>query len=321
MKIKDIAKLSGVSIATVSRVMNNKSDVNKHTREKILKIIKDNDYRPSSIARNLVKNENNTIGVIIPDIKNLYFANIMNEIVSISNKKGLNVILGCSNEDFKLQNKYIDLFLKERVKGIIIVVTKNSMSKIKYFEDLEKKIPLVFIDRKISEKFSGIYLENYKTTLNSIQKIIDKGAKKIAFISGPLDVSTALERYNGYIDALKKNSIKIDESNIYYGDFSMESGYDIGKKISKKKLDALYISNNLMTFGLIKAFKELNKDIQKYQVATFENNEILDFMENKIESHIIPFKQLSLMSLELLEEIILKKVDKKIIKINPLNNE
>lgn len=319
MKIKDIAKLANVSVATVSRVLNNKEDVNKKTRENILKIIKENDYRPSSIARNLVKNENNTIGVIIPDIKNLYFANIMNEIVNAANKKNQNVILGCSNEDFELQNKYIDLFLKERVKGIIIAVTKNSKSKIEYFEELSQKIPIVFIDRKISNNFSGIYFENYKTTYNLIQDMIDTGSKKIAFISGPLDVSTALERYKAYKKVLNDNNIDFNKNYVYYGDFSMESGYIIGKKFSKKEIDALYISNNLMTLGFIKAFKELKLDIKKYKIATFENNEIIDFIENKISSKIIPFDKFSEMTIELLNNIVLKKVNKEIIEIMPLD--
>ncbi|MDO5088727.1 MAG: LacI family DNA-binding transcriptional regulator, partial [Leptotrichiaceae bacterium] len=124
MKIQDIAKLANVSVATVSRVINNNDNVREETRKKINKIIKENNYYPNLIARNLSKNENNTIGVILPDIKNLYFASIMNEIVNEANIKGLNIIVGCSNESFRMQKKYIELFLEQRVKGIIIAVTQ-----------------------------------------------------------------------------------------------------------------------------------------------------------------------------------------------------
>ena len=110
MRIQDIARLANVSVATVSRVINNNENVKEETREKINRIIKENNYYPNLIARNLSKNENNTIGVILPDIKNLYFASIMNEIVNETNKNGLNVILGCSNESFRLQKKYMELF-------------------------------------------------------------------------------------------------------------------------------------------------------------------------------------------------------------------
>lgn len=318
MKIKDIAKLAGVSVATVSRVLNNKEDVNSETRKRILELIKNNDYRPSAIARNLVKNENNTIGVIVPDIKNLYFSNIINELTNISNDRGLNLLLGCSNEDFDIQNNYIDLFLKERVKGIIIVVTKNSNYKIEYFKGLIKKIPVVFLDRKISDDFSGVFIENYQTTYNSIKKMIDNGARNIAFISGPLDVSTANERFKAYKDVLVNNRIKYDESNVFYGDFSMESGYKIGKEIIKKDIDAVYISNNLMTFGFMKALKELNENITKYQISTFENNEILDFMNKNIHSNIIPFNKLSEIAIELLNDLIYKNKEKEILEIFPI---
>ncbi|WP_156299678.1 LacI family DNA-binding transcriptional regulator [Streptobacillus canis] len=318
MKIKDIAKLAGVSVATVSRVLNNKEDVNSKTRKRILELIKNNDYRPSAIARNLVKNENNTIGVIVPDIKNLYFSNIINELTNISNDRGLNLLLGCSNEDFDIQNNYIDLFLKERVKGIIIVVTKNSNYKIEYFKELIKKIPVVFLDRKISDDFSGVFIENYQTTYNSIKKMIDNGARNIAFISGPLDVSTANERFKAYKDVLVNNRIKYDESNVFYGDFSMESGYKIGKEIIKKDIDAVYISNNLMTFGFMKALKELNENITKYQISTFENNEILDFMNKNIHSNIIPFNKFSEIAIELLNDLIYKNKEKEILEIFPI---
>ena len=105
MKIQDIARLANVSVATVSRVINNNDNVKEETRNRINRIIKENNYYPNLIARNLSKNENNTIGVIIPDIKNLYFASIMDGIVNEANKKELNIILGCTNESFRLQKK------------------------------------------------------------------------------------------------------------------------------------------------------------------------------------------------------------------------
>lgn len=116
MRIQDIAKLANVSVATVSRVINNTENVKKETRERINRIIKENDYYPNLIARNLSRNENNTIGVILPDIKNLYFASIMNEIVNETNKNGLNVVLGCSNESFSLQKKIYRIFFRAKSK-------------------------------------------------------------------------------------------------------------------------------------------------------------------------------------------------------------
>lgn len=315
MNISDIAKLANVSIATVSRTLNNKSDVSKKTKEKILKIIKEYDYKPNSIARNLVKNENNTIGLIIPDIKNLYFANITNEIINNANKNNLNVILGCSNENFNTQKEYINLFISERVKAIFIIVTKNSKAEIKYFKNLSNKLPLIFIDRKIDEDFYGIYLENYKTTYMSIEKMIKSGSKKIAFISGPLDLSTADERFKAYKDVLRDYNYNYDENLVYYGDFTLDSGYELGNKLIKKDFDSIYISNNLMTLGFLKTLKENNIDVSYYKISTFEDNEIIEFMAKNVCSNNIPFKKIGIKSINLLNKILENKVKKSTIEI------
>ena len=279
MKIQDIARLANVSVATVSRVINNNDNVKEETRNRINRIIKENNYYPNLIARNLSKNENNTIGVIIPDIKNLYFASIMDGIVNEANKKELNIILGCTNESFRLQKKYIELFIEQRVKGIIIAVTQNSYDKVEFFEQISSKIPLVLIDRKINRQMPGVFFENFYSSYGVIEKFIKNNRKKIGFLAGPQTISTAKERLEGYKKALKDYNIKCNEKLILYGDFTLESGYDLGKKILKRKIDAIYISNNSMTLGFLKALKELNIDSKDMEIATYEDNEIIKFID------------------------------------------
>ena len=308
MKIQDIAKLANVSVATVSRVINNNENVKEETRNKINKIIKDNNYYPNLIARNLSKNENNTIGVILPDIKNLYFASIMNEIVNEANKKGLNIILGCSNESFRLQKKYMELFLEQRVKGIIIAVTQNSYDRTEFFEQMSSKIPLVFIDRKINKKIPGVFFENFYSSYEVIENFIKNGRKRIGFLAGPQTISTAKERLNGYKKALKDYNIEYNEKLVLYGDFTLKSGYNLGKKILKRRIDAIYISNNSMTLGFLKALKELNINSNELKIATFEDNEIIKFIDENIISYDIPFSELSKTSIEILESLLKNKL-------------
>ncbi len=318
MKIKDIANLAGVSVATVSRVLNNKQDVNENTRKRILKIIKENDYKPNVLARNLIKQETNTIGVIIPDIKNLYFGNIINEIVDVASKKGLNVILGCSKESFRLQRKYIDIFMEQRVKGIIIIISKNSNDKIDYFKEICKKVPLIFVDRKLNNSFSGVYFDNINSSYNSVEKMIKKGAKNIAIITGPMDLSTSYERLQGYKNALKDYKISLNENIIYNGDYTLDSGYILGKEILKSNVDAVYISNSLMTIGFLKALKENKIKPKKFLISTFEDNEISNFIYKDISSYIIPFDELSNLAIELLEKVSKNLNYKEIIEIKPI---
>ena len=316
MKIQDIARLANVSVATVSRVINNNDNVKEETRNRINRIIKENNYYPNLIARNLSKNENNTIGVIIPDIKNLYFASIMDGIVNEANKKELNIILGCTNESFRLQKKYIELFIEQRVKGIIIAVTQNSYDKVEFFEQISSKIPLVLIDRKINRQMPGVFFENFYSSYGVIEKFIKHGKKKIGFLAGPQTISTAKERLEGYKKALKDYNIKCNEKLILYGDFTLESGYDLGKKILKRKIDAIYISNNSMTLGFLKALKELNIDSKDMEIATYEDNEIIKFIDEKIISYDIPFSELSRKSIEILELLLKNDTLDTVIELN-----
>ena len=316
MRIQDIAELANVSVATVSRVINNSEKVKEETRERISRIIKENNYYPNLIARNLSKNENNTIGVILPDIKNLYFASIMNEIINETNINGLNVILGCSNESFRLQKKYIELFLEQRVKGIIIAVTQNSYDKTDFFEQMASKIPIVFIDRKIKKEMPGVFFENMDSSYKVIENFIKDGRKKIGFLAGPQSISTARERLEGYKKALSDYNIEYDERLVFYGDFTLESGYRLGKRILKSRIDAIYISNNSMTLGFLKALKELNIDSKMLKIATFEDNEIIKFIDDDIISYDIPFNKLSKMSIEILENLLENKSpDNRIVEI------
>lgn len=303
MKIQDIAKLADVSVATVSRVINNSDNVREETRKKINKIIEENNYYPNLIARSLSKNENNTIGVILPDIKNLYFASIMNEIVNETNKNGFNVILGCSNESFKLQKKYIELFLEQRVKGIIIAVTQNSYDQEEFFTQMSMKIPIVFIDRKIRKDTHGVFFENFNSSYRVIEKFINENRKKIGFLAGPQSISTARERLEGYKKALLDYNIEYNKELVLYGDFTLESGYRLGKKILKHNIDAIYISNNSMTLGFLKILKELNISSKALKIATFENNEIIKFIDEDIISYNIPFDKLAKESIEILGKI------------------
>lgn len=316
MRIQDIAELANVSVATVSRVINNSEKVKEETRERISRIIKENNYYPNLIARNLSKNENNTIGVILPDIKNLYFASIMNEIINETNINGLNVILGCSNESFRLQKKYIELFLEQRVKGIIIAVTQNSYDKTDFFEQMASKIPIVFIDRKIKKEMPGVFFENMDSSYKVIENFIKDKRKKIGFLAGPQSINTARERLEGYKKALSDYNIEYDERLVLYGDFTLESGYRLGKRILKSRIDAIYISNNSMTLGFLKALKELNIDSKMLKIATFEDNEIIKFIDDDIISYDIPFNKLSKMSIEILENLLENKSpDNRIVEI------
>ena len=150
----------------------------------------------------------------------------------------------------------------------------------------------------------GVFFENLNASYGVIENFIKDSRKKIGFLAGPQSISTARERLEGYKKALSDYNMAYDENLVLYGDFTLESGYELGKKILKNKIDAIYISNNSMTLGFLKVLKERNIDSRTLRIATFEDNEIIKFMNEDIMSYDIPFKRLSKVSIEILENLL-----------------
>ena len=325
MKISDIAKLAGVSKATVSRVLNNKLDVNKETREKILRIIEKNNYYPNTIARNLSKNENNSVGVIIPDIANPFFSKIVESISNRADIENFNILLCNSNENFEKQEKFIKTLIGQRIKGIILFSTKDTYNKSAFLEQYIKKIPVILVDRELNIDTAGVYMSNYKSACEAVTLSIKNGHKNIAIITGPLSEKNSCERLRGYKEAFLKNSMKINEEYIYEGDFKVDSGYLNAEKIYKnKKITSVFISNNLMALGFLKfAYEKGWKIPDEISIFSFEKMEIIDYLNIKISSYEVPFNKIGEIAMDLLvKKIQMPKLNEsKIIDLKLGNNK
>ena len=302
MKITDIAELSGVSKATVSRVLNNSPNVKEETREKIMKIIEKNNYYPNAIARNLSKRENNSIGVIIPDISNPFFAKIVDKISIEAEKKGLNVFLCNSGEEFKNQEKFIKTLIEQRIKGIILIATRETYPKSDFLKEYIKEIPVIILDRALKTDLPSVLMPNFELAYDATKLFIENGHKEIAIITGPLTEKTATDRLEGYKKAMLDNKLKVKKQNIFYGDFNVESGYEMSKEILKnKKITGVFISNNLMTIGLLKAARESGHRIpEDISVFSFEEIEWGEYFGLEISAYKIPFELMGQKAVEVL---------------------
>jgi len=317
MKIKDIAQLAGVSIATVSRVINNSSSVREKTRNMVLEIIKAKNYRPNITAQNLAKKETNTIGVVIPDLDNPFFGKIINGIYEKIEKENLNMILLNSYGSLEKEKRVIETLLEQRVKGVIIVpVAKDKFSSYKHFNRLDEfGIPYVLIDREVEgDKFSEVYLENrngaYKATKYLLTKVSD-----IAMISGPIRTTTATKRLEGYSIAMGE---KKKEKKIYYGDYRIESGYKIITQMIKGKNlpEALFVANNMMTLGVIKGLIENNIKIsENILIFSFDEVEMAEIFGVKIDYLEFDVKSVGEKAVDILKSKLNGDKSRKIIKI------
>lgn len=263
MNIKEIAKLVGVSSATVSRVLNDSGYVKAETREKVLRVIKEQNYIPSAIARSLSNKETNSIGTIIPDIQNEFFAKVVSGITESADRFGYNTVLLNSNEDISKEHEILSMIEAQHFKGIIItpVAYHDTVTRdfLLHFEEVG--IPVVLVDRDIkSTSFAGVFVDNFKGAFDGVNELIKADHKRIAIISGPETSRPGKDRYRGYRAALEECGIPIYEGYIVHGDFRVDKAYKCtGRLLSlEQKPTAIFTSNNLTTMGCLKCLTENN---------------------------------------------------------------
>lgn len=304
--ISHIAAAAGVSQTTVSRVLNNSSYVKEETKEKVLKVIKELNYTPSAIARSLSTNKTNTIGVIVPDINNPFFGEIIKGISEVADEHNLNVILCDADENISKELKALKFLKEQRMQGIIITPTSVEDKLIKEYLSIlgTMNIPIILLEGHVKyPKFSGVFINNINGAYMATEALIKEGHKKIAIITGRINSQGAKDRLEGYKKALCDHNIALDEKYIFYGDYKLESGYICTKEILKIKNrpSAIFVNNNMMTLGCIKALKEEEISIPKdMALIGFDNLEILNILGMNISYVSSPTIEIGKQSMKML---------------------
>ncbi|MDD5658850.1 MAG: LacI family DNA-binding transcriptional regulator [Actinomycetota bacterium] len=278
--LNDVSKSAGVSIKTVSRVINDSKYVKKETKKKVLEVIKKLNYKPDYFARNLKKKRSNVIGYIIPDFTNQFFGMVFNGIEREFRKAGYNILVSNSDGEEKLEEKSIDVLISNRVEGIIFASTGLSGEYVK--KQIEEfKIPFILIDNKLKGiKMNCVLHDNVKGAeilTNHLIKVHNKS--KIAFIAGPIYETSSKRRLEGYKNSLMDNNIEIKESFIKVGQWNNNSGYKLTKQLfnQKEKPDSIFIAGSSMALGVLKALKEIDLNVpEDIKLVSFDN---LDFVE------------------------------------------
>lgn len=282
--ISDIAKRAKVSSATVSRVLNSSGYVKEDTKERVEAVIKEMNYTPSAIARSLSKSETNTIGVIVPDITNSYFGEVIKGISEIAEKNDLNIILFNTDNYLRKEIRALEVLKAQRIKGIIMTPgfgeEKLNDTYMKTIDNLNIPIILVSADVKFTN-LNGVFVDNIKGGFEATNLLIKEGHTKIGIITGLLNSEPAMDRLIGYKKALEINNIPVRNDYIISGAFKLEVAYEITKKLldSEDRPTALVVCSNKMTMGVIKAVREAKKDIPKdLAIVGFDKIDLLDMV-------------------------------------------
>lgn len=254
--IKDVAKECEVSIATVSRVLNDTAYVEDELKQKVYEAVKKLNYYPNSIAKNLKKGSTLTIAFVVSDFSNDYYTSVATSIENVIHEHNYNMVIYASNGDGKSELNILKELMSNRIDGLIINTTGKNDDLI---IELSKKLPIILINRKLKlTGFDGDFFgsNNIEAMHTLVAHLLSLGHRNIGIINGSMDVNTGLERYQGFKNAMLDAGIDLPEDYCYKfdGDFSEESGYH-GASALMSKLEpptAIVVSNNDMTLGALK---------------------------------------------------------------------
>lgn len=258
--IYEIAKRAGVSHMTVSRAFNNPELVGKETRKKIMMVADELDYHPNLVARSMRTKRTNYLGLVLPDIINPFFPEIVRGVDDYARKNKYNVILVNTDNDYEVEISSIKMFINRGIDGIILSGIAGGKKDAEFLNEIiNKGIPVILIDRFIPDITSSyVITDNFRAAYDATKYLIDLGHRKIGVISSPQKIKIFQDRLKGYKKALLDNKIKYYEEYICEGEESIESGYKAAKKLLARtnNFTAIFTMCDFMAFGVYKYCKE-----------------------------------------------------------------
>lgn len=264
--LTEVAQKAGVSIATVSRVINNSPKVNPETRLKVQQVIKDLKYHPNRVAKRL-RNKNasgNLLGVLIPDIQNPFYVEVLRGIEDVAYENKYALIMCNFSQDEKKEKLYLDILQSESIDGLIVAPANDHDQNV--INLVKGGLPIVCVDRGLSGVDVDVVLvENRNGAFSAVDYLAKAGYKRIAYISGIPKIPSSQQREQGYLEALTANKLPIDKTLMKYGDSRHESGVKLCEELLNLKMppDAIFAGNNLITLGALETIHKRGLNIPK----------------------------------------------------------
>lgn len=306
--IKDVANVAGVTVTTVSRVLNNRGYISDATRKKVYDAMEELNYKPNEIARSLFRKKSNLIGLIIPNVSHPFFAELTNYIEYYAHKKGYKILLCDSYQDSVKEKDYIEMLRRHQVDGIIM-----GSHTLETSEYINTDLPIVAIDRNLSDKIPFITSDNYHGGVLATNLLINKGCKKLAHISGPLEINTpANKRYQAFIDVTKEKNI---ESVVIEGKLDTFEGY---RKIVLKlfdehpDIDGVFASSDIIAASIINVAHTLGRNIpEDLKIVGYDDISIASLIVPTLTTIKQPIKDIG----KLIIDILINQMEKKPVEI------
>ena len=287
--VKDIAEAAGVSITTVSLVLSGREcRVSLKTRDRVLKIAQELDYQPNYLARGLVTRKSQTVGLIIPDISNLFFSELAKGVEMEAQQYNYNIIFSNSNEDGNTDLKNLRTLLNKAVDGLIIVPSMKEREK-KMITEFSRilsrhKLPMIIVDRMLPGiECDFVTLDNREGGFIATKHLLELGHRRIGCITGPQDLMSSNLRYRGYCDALSLYGVPVDESLIFHGDYRLHSGVEGAKALISRNVSAIFACNDMMACGAYRQACVMNKKIgSELSLVGFDDIPFAEMLEHPL---------------------------------------
>ncbi|PWK16320.1 LacI family DNA-binding transcriptional regulator [Tumebacillus permanentifrigoris] len=287
--IKDVAKAAGVSITTVSRVLNQYSDVNPKTRAKVLKVVEQLGYKPNSVARSLVMNRTNTVGLVVSDLsRSRNGHHFMFEVLCGINDRvqelGYDLVLFSTSTTAQKKTPYMDFVRQRRVDGVLMMGIR--LDDPYTHEVVAASVPSVLIDVPLtSQTCSYVSTDNIAGARMAIEHLLELGHSRIGFVNGHAQAAVSQERLQGYRMALEAGGIAYDPQLVYYGNFEQEDGA-IGTAELRSRFDdltAVFFASDLMALGALKYVQNLGLRVpENLSIVGFDDIELAALMQPMI---------------------------------------
>lgn len=306
--ISQIAKMANVSTSTVSHVINGTKNVSDRTRLKVEGIINETGYTPNYVAKALKKSETKTIGLIVSDITNQFFVDVIQAVNEEALRNGYMVILGDSDDNPKQELELVKSFQERCIDGLIFSPTIHSGNyAAPYLNSVN--LPAVCIDRTLDDKWDWVGTENRNAAKILTRHLIGLGHRRIAFVSGLRGINTTEERIEGYESALKEAGLPFDKTLLIVGESRIVPAKVRSKERFKAILNtenfptAIIASNNLMVIGIMRTLQELNVKVpEDMALAAFDDFEWADLFQPRITTIVQPCRDIGTKAVQLLIE-------------------
>jgi LacI family transcriptional regulator len=302
--IYDVAREARVSVFTVSAVINNKGRVSGTLARRVEVAIRKLNYRPNLLARSLAKQRTHTIGVIVTDIANPFFPAIVRAAEDAAQTSGYTLLLCNSDDKQEKEARYLELLLSKRVDGIILNKTPGKLSSLQQHMLSDARIPVILLMRTCPGlRADVVQTDDKQGAFEAVSHLARLGRKTIALVGGPVDVSNARARKQGYRQALQEANLEYHPELSFDGDYRIDSGYRAGLALLPRRPDAVLVTNYLMTVGFMKAAEEMGMQCpQDFALVSFDDYPWLGCFRPRLTTIELPKYELGATAVRLLLE-------------------